>query len=52
MDINKQVGKHSIIGSSQGIQDVFNIVDKVATSDSTIMILDLNFVQTQSKVLS
>jgi len=38
MDINKQVGKHSIIGSSQGIQDVFNIVDKVATSDSTIMI--------------
>ena len=38
MDINRQVGKHSIIGSSQGIQDVFNIVDKVATSDSTIMI--------------
>ena len=38
MDINKQVGKHSIIGSSQGIQDVFNIVDKAATSDSTIMI--------------
>ena len=38
MDIKKQVGKHSIIGSSQGIQDVFNIVDKAATSDSTIMI--------------
>ena len=38
MSIIKQIGKHSIIGNSQGIRDVFGIVEKAAASDSTVMI--------------
>ncbi len=38
MGIVKQIGKHSIIGNSQGIRDVFGVVEKAATSDSTVMI--------------
>ena len=38
MDIVKQIGEHSIIGNSQGIRDVFGVVEKAAASDSTVMI--------------
>jgi len=38
MDIIKQTGEYSIIGDSQGIRDVFDIVGKVAASDSTVMV--------------
>jgi DNA-binding NtrC family response regulator len=38
MGIVKQIGEHSIIGNSQGIRDVFGVVEKAATSDSTVMI--------------
>ncbi|SVB66079.1 uncharacterized protein METZ01_LOCUS218933, partial [marine metagenome] len=38
MGIVKQIGEHSIIGNSQGIRDVFGIVEKAAASDSTVMI--------------
>ena len=39
MSIVKKIGEHSIIGNSQGIRDVFGIVEKAAASDSTVMIL-------------
>ncbi len=38
MGIIKQIGDHSIIGNSQGIRDVFGVVEKAATSESTVMI--------------
>ena len=38
MGVIKQVGKHSIIGDSQGIRDVFNIVGRAAAFDSTVMV--------------
>ena len=38
MSIVKQIGEHSIIGNSQGIRDVFGVVEKAARSDSTVMI--------------
>jgi len=38
MGIVKQVGEHSIIGNSQEIRDVFGVVEKAATSESTVMI--------------
>jgi len=38
MGIVKQIGEHSIIGNSQGIRDVFGVVEKAARSDSTVMI--------------
>jgi len=38
MGIVKQIGEHSIIGNSQGIRDVFGVVEKAAASDSTVMI--------------
>ena len=38
MGIVKQIGDHSIIGNSQGIRDVFGVVEKAATSESTVMI--------------
>jgi len=38
MGIIKQIGEHSIIGNSQGIRDVFGVVEKAATSESTVMI--------------
>jgi len=38
MGMIKQVGKHSIIGDSQGIRDVFNIVGRAAAFDSTVMV--------------
>lgn len=38
MNIVKKVGEHNIIGNSQGICDVFDIVEKAAASDSTVMI--------------
>jgi len=38
MGIVKQIGKHSIIGNSQGIRDVFGVVEKAAASESTVMI--------------
>ena len=38
MGIVKQIGEHSIIGNSQGIRDVFGVVEKTAASDSTVMI--------------
>ena len=38
MSIVKKIGEHSIIGNSQGIRDVFGIVEKAAASDSTVMI--------------
>ena len=38
MSVVKQIGEHSIIGNSQGIRDVFGVVEKAAASDSTIMI--------------
>ena len=38
MSIVKEIGEHSIIGNSQGIRDVFGIVEKAAASDSTVMI--------------
>ena len=38
MGIVKQIGEHSIIGNSQGIRDVFGVVEKASESDSTVMI--------------
>jgi len=38
MGIIKQIGDHSIIGKSQEIRDVFGVVEKAATSESTVMI--------------
>ena len=38
MGIVKKIGEHSIIGNSQGIRDVFSVVEKAAASDSTAMI--------------
>ena len=38
MGIVKQVGEHIIIGNSQEIRDVFGVVEKAATSESTVMI--------------
>ena len=38
MGIVKKIGEHSIIGNSQGIRDVFGVVEKAAASDSTVMI--------------
>jgi len=38
MAIVKQIGEHSIIGNSQGIRDVFGVVEKAAVSNSTVMI--------------
>jgi len=38
MGIVKQIGERSIIGNSQGIRDVFGVVEKAATSESTVMI--------------
>ncbi len=38
MGIVKQIGEHSIIGNSQGIRDVFGVVEKAAASESTVMI--------------
>lgn len=38
MGIVKQIGEHSIIGNSQGIRDVFGVVEKTAASESTVMI--------------
>ena len=38
MGMIKQVGKHSIIGDSQEIRDVFNIVGRAAAFDSTVMV--------------
>ena len=38
MGIIKQIGDHSIIGNSQGIRDVFGLVEKAAASESTVMI--------------
>ena len=38
MGLVKQVGEHSIIGNSQEIRDVFGVVEKAATSESTVMI--------------
>ena len=38
MGIVKKIGEHSIIGNSQGIRDVFGIVEKAAVSESTVMI--------------
>ena len=38
MGIIKQIGDHSIIGNSQEIRDVFGVVEKAATSESTVMI--------------
>ena len=38
MSVVKQIGEHSIIGNSQGIRDVFGVVEKAARSDSTVMI--------------
>jgi DNA-binding NtrC family response regulator len=38
MSIVKEIGEHSIVGNSQGIRDVFDIVAKAAASDSTVMI--------------
>ena len=38
MSIVKEIGEHSIVGNSQGIRDVFGIVEKAAASDSTVMI--------------
>ena len=38
MGIVKQIGDHSIIGNSQEIRDVFGVVEKAATSESTVMI--------------
>jgi len=38
MGIVKQIGEHSIVGNSQGIRDVFGVVEKAAASDSTVMI--------------
>jgi len=38
MGIVKQIGEHSIVGNSQGIRDVFGVVEKAATSESTVMI--------------
>ena len=38
MGIVKQVGEPSIIGNSQEIRDVFGVVEKAATSESTVMI--------------
>ena len=34
----KQIGEHSIVGNSQGIRDVFGVVEKAAASASTVMI--------------
>ena len=31
MSIVKQIGEHSIIGNSQGIRDVFGVVEKAAS---------------------
>jgi len=38
MGIVKQIGEHSIVGNSQGIRDVFGVVEKAAASESTVMI--------------
>jgi len=38
MSIVKQIGEHSIVGNSQGIRDVFGVVEKAAASESTVMI--------------
>ena len=38
MGIVKQIGEHSIVGNSQGIRDVFSVVEKAAASESTVMI--------------
>ena len=38
MVVLKRTDEYSIIGDSQGIRDVFDIVDKAATSDSTVMV--------------
>ena len=38
MAIIKQAKNYSIIGDSQGIRKVFDVVEKAATSDSTVMI--------------
>ena len=38
MGMIKKVGEHSIIGDSQGIRDVFNIVGRAAAFDSTVMV--------------
>ena len=38
MDVIKKTEEYSIIGNSQGIRDVLNIVGKAASSDSTVMI--------------
>ena len=38
MGIIKQVDEQSIIGDSQGIRDVFNIVGRAAAFDSTVMV--------------
>ena len=38
MGMIKQIGEHSIIGNSQGIRDVFGVVEKAAASESTVMI--------------
>ena len=38
MDFLKNIGRDFIIGESQGIQDVFSVIEKAAISDSTVMI--------------
>ena len=38
MDFFKNIGRDFIIGESQGIQDVFSVIEKAAISDSTVMI--------------
>ena len=38
MNTIKRAGKYSIIGDSQGIRDVFDIVGKAAASNSTVMV--------------
>ena len=38
MSMIKQIGEHSIIGDSQEIRDVLNIVVRAAASDSTVMV--------------